>query len=86
MWAEFGSNNLLFVTDSGDDAQRGGLVYCLAATVDIELFIKIDSVSFNSAGGYEEFGGDLLVAQPPGKQGQNFSLPVRQGCWQGSII
>ncbi len=67
--AQFGSNNLFVVTDSGDDAQRGGLVYCLAATVDIELFIKIDSVSFNSGGGYEKFGGDFLVAQSPGKQG-----------------
>ncbi len=64
-----GSNNLLVVTDSGDDTQRGGLVYCLTATVDVEFLVDIDSVSFNSAGGYEEFGGDLLVAQPPGKQG-----------------
>ena len=54
--------------DSGDDAQRSGLIYCLAAAVDVELLVEVDSVAFYSSGGYEEFGGDLFVAQPPGEQ------------------
>jgi hypothetical protein len=61
------------------DTQGVGFGNRFLAIVDVELTVDVDRVSFHGFGGDEKLFGDLLVAQPLLRKGQNLELTPRQG-------
>ncbi len=58
----------------GKETQSSPLSHCLSPGADIEFSVEIINMLFDRAFGNHQSGGNLLVGQAGGDQGQDFKL------------